>query len=87
MLKKLGDLCDTKPLLDIFDYSLLTRKDTITAILNLEKKSCKDIYKSLGRKFDVATKSDIPFLALPIELEQSKPSSYFIPVSETTSLE
>jgi hypothetical protein len=85
-LNKLGELCDAKSLIDIFDYSLLTRKDSITAILSLTK-GYKDIYKSLARNFDVATKSDVPLLAIPLDFVQSKPSTFETPISENTSLE
>jgi hypothetical protein len=61
-------LSENKSLLEIFDYSLLTRKDTITAIQRL-KKACKEVYRSIGRKMDIATKNDLPLLALTTALK------------------
>jgi hypothetical protein len=68
LLNRLSKLSENKSLFEIFDYSLLTRKDTITAILKLSK-ACKEVYRSLGRKMDVATKNDVPLLALTTALK------------------
>ncbi len=76
LLNRLSVLSETKSLIEIFDYSLLTRKDTITAILQLSK-ACKEVYKSISRKLDVATKNDVPLLALTTALiQQTEPKFY-----------
>jgi hypothetical protein len=68
LLNRLSLLSENKSLIEIFDYSLLTRKDTITAIMYLSK-ACREVYRSIGRKMDVATKNDVPLLALTSALK------------------
>jgi hypothetical protein len=54
--------------LEIFDYSLLSRSDCLSRLLNFQKGS-KDINK-FAKKLDIGNKAESPYLSIPLAKAQ-----------------